>query len=160
MEQKERAAMVPSLTSRLAEALLLVDTVIAETVTQLAEMPDNPKITRVGTDVRAFRISSADVFASNKWDPFFHDGLLQYGYAKELMESRRFAALRILLQAQTHLDPSHGRRTFAPEVIARLKEVTGDLLIAERILGVGALDKPIGAARKDATGKLGQRRRP
>jgi predicted transposase YbfD/YdcC len=79
----------------------------------------------------AFVISSKDLFAGKgQWDVFYHDWKAQYRYVRELLTKRKFAALRTLLREEMYSDPSHGRRSLAPEVIAKIKDITGDLLTA------------------------------
>lgn len=126
-----------NITERLHVALRELEAAIEEAGDQLKQQPDNPAIKRIGDSrIRAFVIQSSTLFRSPyPWDPFFHDWKAQYEYAYELLKKRRFAALRDLLQAQTYLDPSHGRRSFAPEVIEHVKAITGDLLNADDLTG-------------------------
>jgi hypothetical protein len=119
---------MPTLTELLDEALKRIDDAIADVSGQLDTQPDNPKIKRASGSVSAFVISSKDI--GDRWDPFYHDWKSQYAYVRELLEKRRFSALRTLLQAQMYRDPSHGTRTLAPEVIENVKGLTGDLLVA------------------------------
>lgn len=134
----------PTLTARLADALRLVDEAIAEASEQLANGPDNPRVQRFSGSVSAFTVKLSDLTTRARmpgergtgpvhrtsWSVFDHDWLAQYRYARELLESRRFAALRDLLAGGGYRDASHGWRAFAPEVIEHIKAVTGDLRAA------------------------------
>lgn len=132
-----------TLTARLSEALRLVDEAIVDASSRLGQQPDNPAIQRVGGSSGAFVIKLSDMTTTKSllgkpgeepkritrtsWSVFDHDWLAQYRYARELLESRRFSALRELLSNGSYRDPSHGMRFFAPEVIDNIKRITGDL---------------------------------
>lgn len=133
--------MSPNLTDRLADALRLVDEAITSASEQLADGPDNPRVKRLPGSVSAFEIKLSDLTSRARmpgergtgpvhrasWSVFDHDWLAQYRYARELLEARRFAALRELLAGGGYRDTSHGWRAFAPEVIGHIKAITGDL---------------------------------
>jgi hypothetical protein len=134
----------PNLSERLADALRLVDEAIASASQQLANGPDNPRIQRLSGSVSAFTVKLSDLTTRarmpgergtgsvnrSSWSVFDHDWLAQYRYARELLEARRFAALRELLAGGGYRDSSHGWRAFAPEVIEHVKAITGDLQTA------------------------------
>lgn len=131
----------PNLTERLANALRLVDEAITKASVQLAEGPDNPRVQRFSGSASAFTVKLSDLTTRarmpgergtgsvhrSSWSVFDHDWLAQYRYARELLEARRFAALRELLAGGGYRDSSHGWRAFAPEVIEHIKAITGDL---------------------------------
>ncbi len=140
-------ATAPNLTERLAEALRLVDLAIQDASQQLQSQPDNPAIHRVSDRVSAFVLPLSEMTMRTRragevggppgsrgprtsWSPFDHDWLAQVRYARELLELRRFSALRALLSGGGYRDPSHGFRTFAPEVIENISRITGDLRAA------------------------------
>jgi len=130
-----------NLTERLADALRLVDEAITKASEQLAAGPDSPRVQRLSGSVSAFAVRLSDLTTRARmpgergtgpvqrtsWSAFDHDWLAQYRHARELLEARRFAALRQLLAGGGYRDTSHGWRTFAPEVIGHIKAITGDL---------------------------------
>lgn len=145
-----------SLSERLAHALALIDEAIADAAGKLGTGPDNPAIRRIGgadKKLVAFGINFSELGRAGRagsWDPFTHDFLAQYRYARELVEKRKFSALRDLLAGHTYRDLSHGLRTFAPEVIEHVKAITGDLSAAVALtdanrMRVKALDAPLAA---------------
>lgn len=155
-------AQQDNLAARLNEALRLVDEAIADAATRLGQQPDNPAIQRVGGATGAFVIRLSDMTTTKNlltkpgeepkrvsrtsWSVFDHDWLAQYRYARKLLETRRFSALREMLANGSYRDPSHGLRFFAPEVIDNIKRITGYLrnavsLTDARRMG-DALDMP------------------
>jgi hypothetical protein len=112
----------PNLSTRVIEAMRLIDEAIANSAQQLDQAPDNPAIKRVPGPTRGFVMSSSAMFASDNWTAFFHDWKAQYEFAKELLEKRRFSVLRKLLDGKSFED-----RTFAPAVIEKITVITGDL---------------------------------
>lgn len=136
----------PLLSDRVREVLDLLDAAIADACKQLEAQPDNPLIRRFGAGrVVAFAINFSDLGISGRngtsWSVFEHDHLAQYRYARELLESRRFSALRDLLASRSYHDRSNGVKAFAPEVIDRIKAITGDLADLERAVGARHLGK-------------------
>lgn len=124
-----------SLTDHLYRALALIDVAVSEAAAKVSAGPDNPAVHRIrgAGNIIAFTINFSDIGrrkGSASWDPFSHDWLAQYRYAKELIEKRKFSVLRDLLAGGTYRDPSHGIRVFAPEVIEHVKAITGDLRAA------------------------------
>lgn len=144
-DPKVSSASGSTLSERLAAALALIDEAIVDASARLKGQPDNPRIKRIGDPEKgasAFCINFSDVLQrGNQWDVFTHDWLAQYRYARELIETRRFGALAELLSTGSYRDRSHGRRSFAPEVIERVKAITGDLLL------VVSLSNAVGLAR-------------
>lgn len=131
-----------SLTSALAKALELVSAAVDDAAARVVCGPDNPAIRRHSTQVTAFSINFSELGkcqtsarkpgqpckpGTGNWDPFFYDWKAQYRYAQELLEGRKFGALRSLLTSEGYRDPSRGFCVFAPEVIAHIKAITGDL---------------------------------
>jgi hypothetical protein len=157
-------AFTDNLSTRLAHALALIDEAIVDASSKLGSGPDNPAIKR-HSDVpglNAFSIRLSDIMkggrsTSGKLDPFTHDWLAQYRYARELVEKRKFAALRDLLAGQTYRDLSHGLRTFAPEVIEHIKAITGDLRAAVELTDASRLARTTAEAQ---VGHTGRRARP
>ena len=126
----------PKLAELLIQALALFEGAIEEARVELVKQGDNPKIDRRFPNApNVFVISSSVLGANQKWDPFAHDWVAQYRYAADLLQTRRFAALEKLLEGSGYRDASHGMRTFAPEVIERIKAITGDLRLAVQDTG-------------------------
>ena len=119
-----------NLTAALAESEQLLNAAINECVLKLNALPANPAAKAVSESPRAFVVSSKDVFSSDRWDPFYHHWGMQYDLVKALVISRKFAALRLLLEGQTYEDRQHGRVRLAPAVIEHVKTATGDLVPA------------------------------
>jgi hypothetical protein len=135
------------LSSRLARALALVDEAITEAAARLEAQPDNPAITRhtpAGSKLTAFTINLSDIAkaggrSTGSWDPFSHDWLAQYRYARDLIVARRFTALRDLLAGLGYRDPSLGYRSLAPEVVERIRAITGDIRFAVEVTDLRGL---------------------
>lgn len=165
-----------SLSEHLTRALKLIDAAVADAAARVVAGPDNPAIRRLGgasegtgegagtgnTGVIAFAINFSEIgrrglSSSGSWDPFSHDWLAQYRYARELLEKRRFAALRDLLSGGGYRDPSHGMRVFAAEVIEHIKGITGDLRQAVALTDAVRMSSP---AESAAAPSPASRRRP
>lgn len=127
-----------NLTARLAEALRLVDEAVTDAIKKVEGLPDNPRINRISE--RSFSIRFSDLGKS--LSVFDHDWLAQYRYVQELLQKRKFWALKELLSNGSYRDGSHGLRCFAPEVIENLKRITGDLLAAEKLTDARNLPTP------------------
>lgn len=56
-----------------------------ELITQIQELPDNPKINRVAESPRCFIIMSSDM--DNNWSPEYHDFKTQYEKIVEKIET-------------------------------------------------------------------------
>lgn len=167
-----------SLSEHLTRALSLIDAAVADAAARVVAGPDNPAIRRLSgsnegagegagtgpgnTGVIAFAINFSEIgrrglSSSGSWDPFSHDWLAQYRYARELLEKRRFAALRDLLSGGGYRDPSHGMRVFAVEVIEHIKGITGDLRQAVALTDAVRMSSP---AESAAAPSPASRRRP
>lgn len=154
------------LSERLAEAVRLVREACVQCAAEIVKLPDNPNVQRLPGSGQAMVISSAIVFKRDRWDSFFHDWPAQYNYVAELLQRRRFSALRDLLAGHGYRDPSHGLRSFAPEVIERVKAITGDLSLAFDELDAGGVDRMVASRgvaampKTDAAGNLIERNEP
>lgn len=124
-----------SFADRLRAARALIDEAVADAVKSVKEGPVNPLIKRVKTDgpeVRkasgAFIVSASTLFAANNWSVFFHDWEAQYSHVADLLDKGRFSSVRKILADGKYLE-TFGRSAtvFAPEVVARLKTILGDL---------------------------------
>lgn len=114
------------LTVRLRAALLLLNEAIEGARDRIVEGgPDNPAVQRLGGSAMAVPMS--ELTRMRSWDAFAHDWQAQYKCAAELLERRRFVALRELIETGRFRDGSEGVRRFAPEVIDHIRRIVGDL---------------------------------
>jgi len=133
----------------LAQALSDADQLIANATSQISGLidaigrdRDNPGIQRFPGAVNGY-VTSLSTLKSAKnakppsggpssastfrMDPFFHDWRAQYTMVKELVESRRFGAVKDLLEGKKIEHEARGRVDLAPEVIENLSNVIGNL---------------------------------
>ncbi|MEJ6002731.1 hypothetical protein [Paucibacter soli] len=104
----------------------LIDLAVEEAKGLLSGQADNPEITRVGGG-GSFTVGAAALSAANNWSVARHDWLAQYQVARELLTQHRFAALRDVLAGKGCETDSLGKVSFAPEVVAVIRRVTGSL---------------------------------
>jgi len=64
---------------------------------KIASLPDNPRITRLGSSPRCFTMSSRDL--GNNWSVEHHDFKLQYGHIIEAIQKNKDNALNVVCNA-------------------------------------------------------------
>lgn len=128
------------LTTRLNDALRLIEEATEAASKKVTAGPDNPAIKRHGI---GFSIQMSEVLRKNSWDPFTHDWVAQYKHVADLLRARRFSALREVLANGGYRDRSHGWRGFAWEVIEHVRSITGDLQVAVAQTDAGRLRQDV-----------------
>lgn len=89
--------------------------------------PDNPSIDRVSK--KCFTISSSKLGSSLNLSPFFHDWRAQYEFIGDLVERGNFHDVSKIIENGSFRASGETRSsyTFAPEVVAHVKTIVGDL---------------------------------
>jgi hypothetical protein len=95
----------------------------------LLELPDNPRITRLGGSARCFTIKSSDLGTTN-WTPFYHDFKLQYDKLASIICKTQLATiparLREIVETKSYRDPSEKYTYhFHTDVILHIAELLG-----------------------------------
>lgn len=148
----DNSTMPESLNSQLARALEMIELAGAEAAASIASGPDNPAIKRIGA------AGFAELRRRDGWDVFRHDWVSQYRFAAGLIRGKRFTVLRDLLAAGSVREPGYGLRQFAPEVIDRIRAITGDMRLAANLTGapsttaVGSMPDEFGVVERVTEG--------
>jgi hypothetical protein len=135
-----------TLSDRLQEALRLIRAAVVEAAADVRQGPQNPKIGTSSQSPRAFVLDSREIFRTGVWTPEYHDWGWQYQRAAEMLEKQQFSKIKDLLR-QGHLYSGHARISFAPEVVARLRSIVGDLPDSNEAAAPDDLIAPAAALR-------------
>lgn len=142
------------LAEQIRQALELVRKAGENACAQLQAQQDNPAVTRLGPAGGAFVVRFSQLgrpLKSNgmpgpaNWSTFMQDWRGQYDLVADLIRSSRLHAVAAILRTGRHSEPG-ATSHFAPQVVARLREILGDL---EPVL---AADESLRAAPKTAGG--------
>lgn len=113
-----------TLTEQITDIREKLNVAAKEAAEKIKAGQDNPKINRLSPN--AFTMSSSQLGASMNWSPFFHNWKDQYSFVAELINDGKFHDVKTIL-TNGKIKTPWDNRTFAPEVIAHISTIVGDL---------------------------------
>jgi hypothetical protein len=91
---------------------------------KISDLPDNPKIKRIGTEGKAFTMSSKDLGES--WSPFYYDFKSQYKAIVKIINTSPIETVITKMESiveNGYADNSKSSQRFHPEVRKYLSEM-------------------------------------